>query len=95
MKQPKRKTRAEKEKAPDVVETIPMGFDSPESSLIEWAQYSEGDLGHILLVKFKTGKTYSYSGISNELWIEFYRSASKGQFFGQRIRPLFVGIPHV
>lgn len=70
---------------------MPIEFDSPESSLIEWARYVPGPQS--MIVRFKTGSRYVYQGISPELWLEFYQSHSKGQFFGQRIRPMYAGTP--
>lgn len=76
--------------------TVPEFFDSPESTLVMGAAYHPGQ--EVLMVTFHRGlgktATYTYDGIPPALWAEFKDSASKGQFFAQRIRPLFHGKEH-
>lgn len=86
-KQQKRKTRAEKIESGTI--TIPLSFESPESSLIRTARYDPDTL--TLLVEFTAGKTYGYSGITADTWASFAESISKGKHFNTFIRPYVVG----
>jgi len=42
-----------------------------------------------LEVEFLNGTVYRYDDVPTELWAEFRDSASKGQFFQQRVRDRF------
>jgi hypothetical protein len=45
-------------------------------------------VGHtrVLEIQFKSGKTYQFFGVPEDVYIEFLRSGSKGQFFNKHIR---------
>ena len=69
---------------------LPPSFDSPESSTIIKAHYDSGQ--HMLLVTFVGDRTYRHSGVSPELWKDFYEAISKGTFYNQHIRSQFAGV---
>lgn len=74
-------------KLPPLTADIPWSFESPDSSSIASATY-DIDTG-MLSVTFKTGNIYDCQLFPLDVWIDFERSTSKGQFFSTRIRPLF------
>lgn len=46
-----------------------------------------------LAVKFKSGKTYHYSGVDPATYTDFTTAKSLGQFFGTKIRGKFKTTP--
>lgn len=78
----------------DTPMALAMAFESPESSNIVRAHYDGATLQ--LWIEFrrrkdeKISRTYSYH-VPPQLWIEFYQAKSKGTFFAERIRPIYVG----
>lgn len=55
-----------------------------ESALIRSTKYSYAD--HLLEVEFNNGRRYQYEEFSGELYSQFLKAESKGQFFTSRIR---------
>lgn len=75
-----------------VLGDTPLEFEDPTSSLVERASYEPGQqLLHVTLKAGKVLKTYRYGGVCPTLWMDFYHAHSKGHFFSQQIRPMFVG----
>lgn len=72
-----------------MTDQMPTSFSSPESKTIKAGCYDP--VTEQMEVEFQSGKTYIYSGILPDLWIDFEAAASKGTFFGKRIRPLYAG----
>lgn len=70
-------------------EHFPVSFESPESKLIAGATYDSGQ--QVMTVHFQAGTTYTYVGIDMDLWLEFAHAASKGNYFGKVVRPIFAG----
>ena len=68
--------------------TIPLSFESPESSSILSASYDPDT--RLLTVVLKTG-TYTYEGFPEAKWEDFVEAESKGKYFAHYIRPLFYG----
>ena len=56
-----------------------------QSSNIEGVWYSARK--GLLLVAFNNGKTYSYSGVTQDTHDAFMQSPSKGQFLNSQIKP--------
>jgi hypothetical protein len=42
-----------------------------------------------LMVTFKNGRTYAYSGVPTQVYNELMQAPSKGHFIAERIKPLF------
>lgn len=57
---------------------------TPESSSIAAFAYEAEDL--TLFVRFKTGRTYRYSGVPASVFSAFSRADSKGTFFNAQIQ---------
>lgn len=57
---------------------------TPESSSIAAFAYEAEDLA--LYVRFKTGRTYRYSGVPASVFSAFSRADSKGTFFNAQIQ---------
>lgn len=71
-----------------MLQSIPLSFDSPESSTLLRAVYDPTTL--VLEVIFKHQlMAYRYFEVPVLVWEGFLRAKSRGQFFQQRIRPLF------
>lgn len=83
---PKLKTEAA---AP--IATVPLSFESPESSSIASATYYLDT--HKLSVSFYTPtkeiKTYELEAVPLSIWEPFCRAESKGSHYNQYIRPFF------
>jgi hypothetical protein len=47
---------------------------------------SYDDTRHELAVTFKTGKTYTYFEVPEDVYEDFLSAPSKGRFFNERIR---------
>lgn len=54
------------------------------SSAISSIEYSAP--ARKLHVTFTSGRTYTYSGVPGEIYFQFCRAASKGEFFNTMIR---------
>lgn len=59
-----------------------MLLNEVESSTIEAVGYE----GTTLEVKFKTGKTYRYQAVPEQVYNELMGSSSKGSYFAKHIR---------
>ena len=57
---------------------------TPESSSIAAFAYEAEDL--TLFVRFKTGRTYRYSGVPASVFSAFSRADSKGSFFNAQVQ---------
>ncbi len=55
-----------------------------ESSNIEAIRYDA--IEQKLFVRFKTGRLYSYQGVSKDIFDEFMAAESKGRYFVQHIK---------
>lgn len=68
----------------------PYAFTSPESSTIIEATYDPST--ETLLVTFRhNNSTYAYARVPERLWVEWLHATSRGKFFAEHIRPLYVG----
>lgn len=77
--------------APELPEELALAFTSPESSTIQGADYDPDT--ETLRVTFRhEGMVYRYMGVSPLIWREFSEAKSRGKFFQERIRPLFMGV---
>lgn len=65
----------------------PLTFDTPNSSLVKGASYDPST--QTLNVTLAAGR-YTYTGVPEATWVAFEQASSKGQFFNERIRPMFV-----
>jgi hypothetical protein len=66
-------------------------FTSPESQFIAGAQYNWDT--HTLTITFKNpDRSFVYTDIDEQLWLDFVDAHSKGQFFSARIRPFFSAV---
>lgn len=80
------------------VET-PLSFESPESSAVASASYDPDT--HLLTLSLKRPNKdqpervvqYTYAGFPEGNWKLFVEATSKGRYFSEVVRPLFVGIP--
>ncbi len=54
------------------------------SSVISWIDYNAPACE--LHVTFASGRTYVYSGVPLEVYLQFCRAASKGEFFNTLIK---------
>lgn len=92
--QPPEVTRGAEEQAQALAD-IPLSFQSPESSLINGADYdpTTETLTLQLLSPALNVKPYVYHKFPADLWREFVQAGSKGRFFQERIRPMFAGKP--
>ena len=90
MKQKKR-TRKIKENEAAVAE-LPTSFESPESSTIASASYDPLRLELTITFHYRQ-RPYLYGGISGDLWAGFVMASSKGKYFSDMIRPLYLGRP--
>lgn len=73
-------------------DSIPLSFESPESSSIHSAWYDPDT--RQMSITFKYGKTpteYRYGNVDLSLWTEFVQSKSRGSFVASRIRPMYNG----
>ena len=59
-------------------------ISTPESSSIAAFAYEVEDLA--LYVRFKTGRTYRYSGVPASVFSAFSRADSKGTFFNAQVQ---------
>jgi hypothetical protein len=60
-----------------------------ESSFIQSYQYNNG----YLIVNMKNGTSYTYKGVPQEVFNEFEAAGSKGQFFNEKIKPVYALAP--
>lgn len=60
-------------------------YENVESSTIKEIAYENNEL----YVKFTSGSTYRYKGVSKELFESLKNSESKGKFFGANIKNKF------
>lgn len=73
--------------------TIPLIFESPDSSSIASAEYDK-DTG-LMSIHFKRARgpeRYDYAPVPFDLWARFTQAASKGVFFQSFIRPVYAGV---
>lgn len=75
----------------DMTVETPLSFESPESSSITRARY-DPETRQLFVDLRKAAVSYRYTAVDMPLWVEFEQSTSKGKFFAERIRPLYVGI---
>ena len=54
------------------------------STAITQIEYDE--LSQELIVTFTSARTYTYYGVPRDLYVQFLRAESKGQFFNEYIR---------
>lgn len=57
------------------------------SSAISWIDYDAEK--KTLTVTFKSGNTYDYSGVSQDVATAFLEAPSKGKFFARRIKDAY------
>lgn len=92
----KRKKVVEQPEALDTArQEVYESFQSPESSLVASAHYNVQTRQLDVTLRPQslndTEKTYAYAGVILQDWHDFYHSPSKGRFFGERIRRMYVG----
>jgi hypothetical protein len=59
-------------------------ISTPESSSIAAFAYEAEDM--TLFVRFKTGRTYRYAGVSSSVYEAFADADSKGTFFNAQVQ---------
>lgn len=74
-----------------VTDVLPYSFESPESSAIIGASYDPDTQALTVVLRHGGGTPYLYQGFPAVMWKEFLESTSKGTYFQQRIRPVFMG----
>lgn len=57
------------------------------SEAITEIAYDDGQ--STLMVTFKNGRAYAYSGVPTSVYNELMQASSKGQFITERIKPIF------
>lgn len=81
---------------PASADDTPREFDSPESQIIDGAEYDSGTrtLKVRLIFSKRSGeiRVYRYGSVPFELWQQFYQATSRGEFFAKNIRPMFQGV---
>ena len=63
----------------------------------EWVEVESSNIASIgyvsetngLLVRFKSGNTYTYSDVPKDIYDEFVNSKSKGKYFAEHIKEVF------
>ena len=55
-----------------------------ESSAINWVEYDKST--KLLLITFKSGKTYTYYNVPEMVYVAFLESSSKGTYFNENIK---------
>jgi hypothetical protein len=55
-----------------------------ESSALNWIDYDKST--QELYVTFKSGKTYTYYGVPEQVYLALLKASSKGIFFNEYIR---------
>lgn len=69
--------------------TLPLSFESPDSSLIASGRYDPDT--RTLTLTFTSGKSYTYSVVTPEMWEALCMAASKGKVFNTQIQPFVAG----
>lgn len=59
----------------------------PRSENIASAEYDSQT--KVLVLEFRDGRTYQYSGVPQEVWMGFQNAPSKGSYFFRQIRNRF------
>jgi len=59
-------------------------ISTPESSIVAAFAYEAEDM--TLFVRFKTGRTYRYSGVPSSVYEDFADADSKGAFFNAQVQ---------
>jgi hypothetical protein len=59
-------------------------ISTPESSSVAAFAYEAEDM--TLFVRFKTGRTYRYSGVPSSVYEDFADADSKGTFFNAQVQ---------
>ncbi len=59
-------------------------ISTPESSIVAAFAYEAEDM--TLFVRFKTGRTYRYSGVPSSVYEDFADADSKGTFFNAQVQ---------
>jgi hypothetical protein len=59
-------------------------ISTPESSSVAAFAYEAEDM--TLFVRFKTGRTYRYSGVPSSVYEDFADADSKGAFFNAQVQ---------
>jgi KTSC domain len=59
-------------------------IDTPESSNISRIGYDDGN--QVLYVEFKSGGTYQYFDVAEQMFADMKSASSKGQFLAQNIK---------
>ena len=76
---------------PETSETLPMHFESPESSALHGASYDPDTEVLTVVLSHNGGTPYDYDKFPRVMWKEFLEAPSKGTYFQKRIRPVFSG----
>lgn len=88
---------AEPPDAGEAGDDTPLSFDSPESSVIDRAEYCP--LTRTLKCYYKrsekspTSRVYVFADVPLNRWMELVQAPSKGAYFNRHIRPLYSGKP--
>ena len=60
------------------------------SSAIDWIDYNKST--QELYITFKSGKTYTYYGVPESIYLSFLDASSKGRFFRKNIMDEYFAI---
>ena len=72
------------------VQSIPTSFEDAKSTTLSHASYDPTT--QILIIRFvHQDARYAYADVPLLVWEAFVKATSRGQFFHQRIRPVFHG----
>lgn len=63
-------------------------FENVDSSFIQSIAYFPA--AHVLEVKLKNGKRYTFMSVPEDIYLKFKQSPSKGKFFNEVIKKHFV-----
>lgn len=66
---------------------------APDSSLVKFSYYHRGEKN--LFIQFTTGSVYGYSNVTEQVWDEFVRAASAGNYYNIKVKGSYEPITDV